>query len=426
MNILLMSMPDVCPGYPSYVMKTPNIALSSIAANLDRRHKVTIADLILKRQNLRKSLIESLKESNPEIVGLSSMTYQYNTALRVAKFIKNYNPHIKIAFGGYQATLLFKEIANSDDGQYFDFIFRGESDLSFNEAVDKLENGEDLKTVHGLSFRKNKKFTHNRKRKLEDLNQIKSPDRSSRLWKGYHIMGIPVDLIESSRGCTMACNFCNIRNMFGKSFRKYEIPRIIVDIENALLVNLIQLKKGNIVNHSIQAVKYLKDNGILVSGGLIIGNPDDNDKDIEENYKFIKNLNVDFAGIQFLTPYPKTPIRKKLIKEGLLTNVHNYKMYSSNFPNIRTKYLSDDQLSFLKYKMSNKYIKTREVNALKAIIRKKWVCLRLLKGRILRMIPVWIFILISSKIKSLFLNEKQAYLLYLNKDSKFNQFNIVQ
>jgi radical SAM superfamily enzyme YgiQ (UPF0313 family) len=68
---------------------------------------------------------------------------------------------------------------------------------------------------------------------LEDLNKIKLPDRSKRIWQGYNWYGATIEIIETSRGCTMHCNFCSIDKMYGKSFRVYEIERVISDIEAA-------------------------------------------------------------------------------------------------------------------------------------------------------------------------------------------------
>ena len=233
MNILLLSMPDICTGYPTKVLMAPNLGLSSLAGNLNKKHNVKIADLVLHRNNIKEAVEESLEKTRPHLVGLSAMTFQYKTALKIAAFIKKSNPAIKTALGGYHASLMFREIADSRDASYFDFLFRGESDLSFNETVNILDDGGDLKAVDGLSFKRNGEFVHNGKRKLEDLNQIELPDRNVRLWNYFNVLKVPFDLIEFSRGCLMSCNFCNIRSMYGRSFRTYETNRVMRDIESA-------------------------------------------------------------------------------------------------------------------------------------------------------------------------------------------------
>jgi len=233
MDILLMGMPDDSTGYPTLMLTTPNLGLSSIAANLEKKHHVRIADLVLKRKNVRRAVQEALDVTKPVLIGLSAMTFQYKTALKVALYIKGYYPGIKIALGGYHATLMYEEIAESPDGACFDLLFRGEGDLSFNEAVNALEDETDLKEVDGLSFKRNGKFIHNRSRELEDLSQIKLPDRKARLWKDFGVLKVPWDLIEFSRGCLMSCNFCNIQNMYGRTFRTHKMERVMMDIVEA-------------------------------------------------------------------------------------------------------------------------------------------------------------------------------------------------
>jgi radical SAM superfamily enzyme YgiQ (UPF0313 family) len=233
MNILLMGMPDIGSGYPTKLLSTPNLGLSSIAANLDEKHPVKIADLVLRRTDVKEAINEALDEAAPDIVGLSAMTFQYKTSLRIAAYIKRREPRIKIALGGYHATLLFEEIAESPDAALFDLLFRGESDLSFNEAVNALEEGTDLSEVDGISFKRKGRFIHNRPRALEDLTQIKLPSRRARIWNDFNVLKVPWDLIEFSRGCLMSCNFCNIRNMYGRSFRAYQMERVMMDIAQA-------------------------------------------------------------------------------------------------------------------------------------------------------------------------------------------------
>jgi anaerobic magnesium-protoporphyrin IX monomethyl ester cyclase len=41
------------------------------------------------------------------------------------------------------------------------------------------------------------------------------------------------DVIETSRGCLHLCNFCSIREMYGRSFRVFPLDRVLADIEDA-------------------------------------------------------------------------------------------------------------------------------------------------------------------------------------------------
>lgn len=233
MNILLIAMPDCVPYFEAKWTKTPSLAMTSIAGNIDTHHNVHIADLILKRDNIKDIVPELIHTYNPDVVGLSAMSFQFETAKQIAALIKTINNHVKTILGGYHATVTYQELSASSDSEPFDFLFRGEGDIGFNEFLSALEGGRRFDSIKGLSYHQNGGFVHNTPRPLEDLRKIKIPDRSKRIWGGYHLYGARYEIIESSRGCTMPCNFCSIDKMYGSSFREFEIERVIGDIKDS-------------------------------------------------------------------------------------------------------------------------------------------------------------------------------------------------
>ena len=49
MKILLCSMPDTVPQFSAKAWRAPNLAISSIAGNIQPHHDVVLADLVLKK-----------------------------------------------------------------------------------------------------------------------------------------------------------------------------------------------------------------------------------------------------------------------------------------------------------------------------------------------------------------------------------------
>lgn len=225
-------MPDCAPHFNAKRWKAPNLAISSIAGNIDG-HDVYIADLILRRERIADTVRELIAKYCPDVVGLTAMSFQFSTARRIASLIKTINNNIKTVLGGYHVTLMYREISESEEAAPFDFFIRGEGDLSFNELLEAISGKRIMESVPGLSFRKGDGFIHNSPRSLEDLAKIKIPDRSKRIWKGYQYYGFKLDIVESSRGCVMPCNFCSMDKMYGKTFRRYSVDRILSDISNA-------------------------------------------------------------------------------------------------------------------------------------------------------------------------------------------------
>jgi radical SAM superfamily enzyme YgiQ (UPF0313 family) len=138
-----------------------------------------------------------------------------------------------LALGGYHGTLNHQEITTGEDRQLFDFIIRGEGEATFAEFLDALHKNRPLEGVKALSFRKNGQWVHNEGREILSLSEIKPPNREARIWTGYKIFTKTVDVLETSRGCTMPCNFCSISKMYGRVYREYPIERVIADIADA-------------------------------------------------------------------------------------------------------------------------------------------------------------------------------------------------
>jgi len=136
--------------------------------------------------------------------------------------------------GGYHATLFSETIAAGPDAKFWDFLMRGEGDFAFGELLNSIEaGGKGMENILGLSYKEEDHFRHNPPRPLEDLDKVRIPARDKRLANGFHMYFRRADVIETSRGCLHLCNFCSIREMYGRSFRLFPLDRVLADIEDA-------------------------------------------------------------------------------------------------------------------------------------------------------------------------------------------------
>jgi radical SAM superfamily enzyme YgiQ (UPF0313 family) len=62
---------------------------------------------------------------------------------------------------------------------------------------------------------------------------LRLPRREARVLDGYTLLGRPVDVIETSRGCTFDCSFCSIIEMRGRNFHTFDFERVLADISDA-------------------------------------------------------------------------------------------------------------------------------------------------------------------------------------------------
>src|SRR5262245_23852382 len=233
MKILLLSMPDSFEHMPEVVVRMPNGALSSLAGNVDPHHEIAIVDLILVQRRVRETVERLVSEMKPDVLGLSIMTFQRETARKIMTIIRKLHPTVRIVVGGYDPSMAPEEyFANSCAA---DFIVRGEGEITFRELLRAMENGRRYDAIAGLSFRHDGRFFHNTERTVHSLKdgEIRLPNRKARVLRGYTLLGKQVDVVETSRGCTFDCSFCSIIEMRGRNFHTYSFDRVLADIRDA-------------------------------------------------------------------------------------------------------------------------------------------------------------------------------------------------
>lgn len=234
MKLLLLSMPDSFEHMPTVGIRMPNGALTSLAGNVDPHHKVAVADLILVQRRVRETIEKLVREVQPDLVGLSIMTFQRKTAMKIVELVRSLRPSARIVVGGYDPSLA-AEPYTEKSAAGADFIVRGEGELTLRDLLRAMESGGNLSTIPGLSYRNGDGFRHNPERPVNGLegDEIKLPNRAARVFKDYTLLGRPVDVIETSRGCTFDCSFCSIIEMRGRNFLTYTFDRVLADIRDA-------------------------------------------------------------------------------------------------------------------------------------------------------------------------------------------------
>jgi radical SAM superfamily enzyme YgiQ (UPF0313 family) len=229
-------MPDSFEHTPALTMRMPNGALASLAGNAGPGHRVATADLILVQDSVVPTVERLMRDQDPDVVGLSVMTFQRRTALKLVRLIRAIKPSVTVVAGGYDPSLAPQAYESPDSG--IDFIVRGEGELTFRALLQTLERGGDAAAIPGLTFRANGSgdgFRHTPARPVSRLEDgvVGLPDRGSRVLNGYTFLGRPIDIVETSRGCTYDCSFCSIVEMRGRNFHTFDFTRVLADIADA-------------------------------------------------------------------------------------------------------------------------------------------------------------------------------------------------
>jgi anaerobic magnesium-protoporphyrin IX monomethyl ester cyclase len=439
MNVLLLSMPDSFEHTPSLTMRMPNGALASLAGNIDAHHRVAIADLVNAQRSVPQTITRLVADVRPDVVGLSIMTFQRHTARKVIALVRTLRPEARIVVGGYDPSLAPEIYETPDSG--VDFIVTGEGDLTFRELVRALEAGEGHASVGGLTYRDGDRFVRNPPRAVSHLgDDVKPPNRAARVLTNYTLLGRPIDIVETSRGCTYDCSFCSIVEMRGRNFHTWSFDRVIADIEDAksrgaraiflvddnITLNIARFKglceaiiaaglhdvdyivQGmtsafatagdelgalmrragfryvflgieNVLEQDLaflrataknaqreggrttgsatqRAVDLLHRHGMLVVGGLIVGNPGDTRESIDANLRFARQY-IDWPYIQHPTPYPGTPMTKDFREKNLIVN-ERVEEYDGTTAVVRTEYLDAEEIEFMRWR-AERWMKVR-------------------------------------------------------------------
>ena len=216
---------------PNFITKSitdtftiPALGLESIAANILDIVKVKIVNG--KVRNLKiKEIMKEINEFRPDIVGISCcFTIGINFALKIAKESKKQG--YSTVLGGWHPSFDHYEVLKNS---FVDVIVRGEGEITFREII-KNRNLEEIK---GISYKDNGNIMNNPDRPLiKDLNKLPLPARKLRNKRSYHqIFQMPIDVIETSRGCPFKCTFCNIHLFYRGTYRTKSIERVIQELK---------------------------------------------------------------------------------------------------------------------------------------------------------------------------------------------------
>ena len=157
-----------------------------------------------------------------DLVGFSAVTPSANRCYEMVDKIKAAR-NIPVILGGPHASML-----TEDAVKHFDYVVRGEGEITILELLDALNNKRDIESVRGISYLRRERTNHNPDREyaekfeiIADLSLIHGYDKLNPLklfLQGKHHM----HFIETSRGCPYPCKFCWRIGMKTVRFRTFE------------------------------------------------------------------------------------------------------------------------------------------------------------------------------------------------------------
>jgi len=223
----------VNPPYPMGAHQHPPftpLGLGYLAAVLEKnQYEVDVIDC--QALGISYDAFKSeIKKRQPDVVGMTSTTLTYKSALRIAKIVKEVCPSCLTVLGGCHVTFWDNEALQECPD--LDVVVRKEGEYTIIELVERLEVSEDFHDILGVTYRKGDEIIRNPDRPyIEDLDSLPFP--AHHLWpldrlRKYGNVMFP---IMTSRGCVFWCEFCSAVRMFGRGYRMRSPKNVVDEIE---------------------------------------------------------------------------------------------------------------------------------------------------------------------------------------------------
>jgi radical SAM superfamily enzyme YgiQ (UPF0313 family) len=200
----------------------------------------------------------------PRYVGITSPTMLISTAGKLAKKIKENNPHIKTIVGGPHITALPNKTMELYED--IDIGVLGEGELTIIDLLSALENKISLNSVNGIIYRQDGNLITTPTRTfIKDIDTLPFPawDMLPDILRYYQQSAARIDRLPnvsliSSRGCPFKCIFC-ARNVFGNVTRTHSadyIIRIIKYLIEEYKIKSISFEDENFVIYKKRLVEF--------------------------------------------------------------------------------------------------------------------------------------------------------------------------
>ncbi len=310
-----------------------------------------------------------------DLVAISTMlTCQLPRAFAIADRFRAQG--VPVIFGGI-ATMLHSEEVQL----HADSVFLGEAEGHIEQVLQDFLAGQ-LKPVYDVM------------RTPPDTGCIGPARRDILSHELYSYRGVQMlDLVHASRGCKFDCFPCCSAFLGGKRFRPRPIDQVIAEMEqirnNRLFIvdnSLAQDRewvmdlfremkplKKKWVSHPIfyddevlalaaeagcwyvyqaffdtsdvarDRIRMLKDHGIGVEGTIILGTDDQDVNFIKRLVDFLCENELDLAEFTIMTPFPHSPIRESLERQGRILS-NNWLDYSADKVVFQPRQMTPDEL----------------------------------------------------------------------------------
>ncbi len=333
-----------------------------------------------------------MKDKNPDVVGVTMMSVDYNPAMKSIKLLKQECPGAIVVVGGAHPSIMPEEMEKEKS---IDCIITGEGEISFVALLEDIKNGREFpRLIKGLP--------------VQSLDELAFSDRQ--LFKNLEYP-LPVEGFKSpfitviaGRGCKYNCNFCQPaeRMIFGAKVRRRSPANVIEELlvlrkqynfnsvmfhddcitedkawvtefcrlykennftqpfacqsradiicSNENMVKLMAqnglklmfigfesgnqrvlnfLRKGVKVEDNYKAAEICRAYGIKIWANYMMGIPTETKEEVMDTVKMMRAIKPDFYSPAFYTPHPGSDLFKYCQEQGI-SLIRNHDGYRRN------------------------------------------------------------------------------------------------
>lgn len=170
------------------------------------------------------TLKDKLISFNPDLIGISLMTFMYKRSYEIIKFAKQVKPSLDVITGGPHVSTLREKVLQECAEVDYGAILEGE------ETLVELCNVEDLSSIKGLIYRRGKDIIVNEIRPFRD-NLDDTPFPKYEKFPLHKYVTEEIGIV-SSRGCPYKCIYCPVKTAIGIKWRKRSARSISEEIQH--------------------------------------------------------------------------------------------------------------------------------------------------------------------------------------------------
>jgi anaerobic magnesium-protoporphyrin IX monomethyl ester cyclase len=177
-------------------------------------------------------IVLAIRTIGPDVVGLTSTTFNWPVVARLARRVRAAMPGIPIWVGGPQLALYPEECLTE---QAVDLAVVGEGDETVVELLQRLAAGEELDGVAGTVARRGGELVHGPPRApVADLDSLPMPAIDLLPMARYRSLDLPSPFVSmvTSRGCPFRCRYCS-QVYVGGMYRSHGPARVVAEMVRA-------------------------------------------------------------------------------------------------------------------------------------------------------------------------------------------------